>query len=489
MIVRPFTERLRSISLLGLLCILGLAALTPSVARASNHSSGAGSAYELALEELYEDERPDFEVFYRKLTPEGEAVFARLVNQLEPGQRGVMAHLLAKSPTEAANNFLAMYDGFDPNEFAAATERLGRREFTDWDTLITVLETEHPDVVGAEFVAPREDRCVELPPPDPEGGILELEELPNGMMWCSRALTEFRAVYFPMTRAVTRGYVLGANEALYQAQFSLFGPSTDAYKDATSRAEQRVQFGRELSDWEINHTCGGVYIGDGFVLTAAHCVVSSLDNESFFDGRRVRLGTHSITDTRGLIPIRTALTHAGYNAKSLINDIALLQLEYVPRGIPAVDLPPRAGYASGRSGLLLSGWGYTRPTVSMDNPRALDGEYQDKAAPRLNGGRLQVFEDIVCDNNRMFRKFGLRIGVGQICAGSRIGVDSCRGDSGGPLVDTRRNILVGLVSGGKGCGLFNSPSVYVDVAHYLRWIERAKSLALRSGARTRRKVS
>lgn len=479
--------------LLGLLCVSGLTLLAPHTASASNQSPvsdpNPSSAYALAMEELYPDERPDFEVFYRKLTPEGEAVFARLIGQLEAGQRGVLAHLLTQSPTEAANSFLAMYDGFDQQDFANATERLGYKEFTDWDPLITVLAIEHPDVVGAEFVAPVQDRCVSLPMPDAQGNFPDIGEMPSDIKWCSEAVTIFRGAYFPNTGYVTRGYALGANEARYQAQFSLFGPSTAAYKTPSARNEQRAQFGRTLQDWEINHTCGGVYIGDKFILTAAHCVVTSLSNERFFAGRRVRLGSHSIGSTAGLIPIRTAVTHMGYNSRTLENDIALLELEYVPRGIPLVGLPQNGEDSSGLVDLLLSGWGYIRPTESANNILALDGQFQEKAAPQLRGGRIQVFDASVCDLNRAFRRNGLRIGTGQICAGSRTGIDSCRGDSGGPLVDTRRNILIGLVSGGKGCGLFNAPSVYVDVAYYVGWIERARRAALRSADQTRRKVS
>ena len=58
--------------------------------------------------------------------------------------------------------------------------------------------------------------------------------------------------------------------------------------------------------------------------------------------------------------------------------------------------------------------------------------------------------------------------------------DSCQGDSGSPLSFkdpfTNRFKLVGLVSfGSKQCGITRG-SVYVNVTHYLEWIQRSKLL-------------
>ena len=59
----------------------------------------------------------------------------------------------------------------------------------------------------------------------------------------------------------------------------------------------------------------------------------------------------------------------------------------------------------------------------------------------------------------------------QQCASSD-GVTSCMGDSGGPLVciDGRKAVLFGVTSWGIGCGLPDSPGVYVRVMQYLSWL-------------------
>ena len=49
----------------------------------------------------------------------------------------------------------------------------------------------------------------------------------------------------------------------------------------------------------------------------------------------------------------------------------------------------------------------------------------------------------------------------------------CFGDSGGPLACSNfrgQAILVGIVSGGAGCGIFKYPAVYTKVRRYLNWI-------------------
>ena len=60
--------------------------------------------------------------------------------------------------------------------------------------------------------------------------------------------------------------------------------------------------------------------------------------------------------------------------------------------------------------------------------------------------------------------------TGKFCAGSS-GVDACQEDSGGPLVcrmEDDRYHLVGIVSSGKGCGIY--PGLYTDVSRYMDWL-------------------
>ena len=58
-----------------------------------------------------------------------------------------------------------------------------------------------------------------------------------------------------------------------------------------------------------------------------------------------------------------------------------------------------------------------------------------------------------------------------------------QGDSGGPLWtylgtsdETRRAFLVGIVSRGSGCAVYNSPGIYTRVRAFVKWIDDARGM-------------
>jgi secreted trypsin-like serine protease len=251
----------------------------------------------------------------------------------------------------------------------------------------------------------------------------------------------------------------------------------------------------QRASYELAHKCGGAYIGDRWVATAAHC----LDNIPGFDGRegnvladrRLRLGTQNLTIEDGLFAIESVVIHAGYSKASKLDDIALARVAEDPRiaafeasgrlaAVP-VMAPGDRDFDPGEA-LRVTGWGWMGQRNERDVVSRLDSAKQLQRNPAdLQQLTLNYLPDAQCA-----AEYGAFYGPGALCAGTlaadgsiEFGKDSCQGDSGGPLTreeDRGARSLVGVVSGGKGCGA-GKPAVYTRVSYYGDWIAAAKAAA------------
>lgn len=229
--------------------------------------------------------------------------------------------------------------------------------------------------------------------------------------------------------------------------------------------------------------CGASYLGDGWVLTAAHCIEDINVNDF-----HVRIGAFDLSkpsEDGVRADIKAIYVHHKYGGvfgtqnSDASYDIALLELSSKPNTNAVTLTTANASYEFANQDLTVMGWG---------NQQADD----DKAAvyPKV---LYQVSVPYVHRND--CRNLGgnySNIGEDAICAGfSQGGKDSCQGDSGGPLVRILNDVTeqVGVVSWGDGCAQPDAYGVYANVAFFKPWINEIKELGISYSQYTYREVT
>ncbi|KAK1797993.1 hypothetical protein P4O66_000749 [Electrophorus voltai] len=180
----------------------------------------------------------------------------------------------------------------------------------------------------------------------------------------------------------------------------------------------------------------------------------------------VYLGTETLhgTNMNQVFRSVTSVTiHPNYDANTVNNDLALLQLSSTVTFTPYIT--PICLAASGSTffnGTLswVTGWGNIATGASLPSP-----------------GYLQEVQVPIIGNKQCFCLYGGGITGNMICAGALPGnKDPCNGDSGGPLVIKQGSIWIqaGIVSFGKdqGCAQANDPGAFTRVSQYQNWINQ-----------------
>jgi secreted trypsin-like serine protease len=211
--------------------------------------------------------------------------------------------------------------------------------------------------------------------------------------------------------------------------------------------------------------CGGSYLGDGWGVTAAHCVGNrTLENMRVYFGvdnlyALLMEGSPNYTYTSG---VDVLISHGEYDPVTGLNDIACLKLQTPPPESEhyAISMTDAGLYDVPNTPVTVIGYGQTQTASETSfSPAPIDANIHilDPQQYHLSG-----FES---SSMLLAGDFGDPLDPSD-------NVDSCHGDSGGPLIYSRdeRRVLVGIVSWGQGCAQDGLPGVYTRISSFISWI-------------------
>jgi len=223
--------------------------------------------------------------------------------------------------------------------------------------------------------------------------------------------------------------------------------------------------------------CGGQYIGNKTIVTAAHCVQRTVAGDVCVWFGLSQLQEGMDTCYRGGHRVSKSILHPSWDPETMANDVALLFLEEAPHEESTPILLPEPECNSyDKVGTLLSvlGYGKTNPDDAFEEQRLQT--YFLRIGQRVVILPPQKFEKLLVNESVMLVAGDPRLltDISEANAGANGYTDTCQGDSGGPLFfineTTHQSVLVGITSWGISCGYLGLPGVYTRVSAFLEWI-------------------
>lgn len=198
--------------------------------------------------------------------------------------------------------------------------------------------------------------------------------------------------------------------------------------------------------------CAASHIGNGQLLTAAHCLGRSAN--------ALVAGVDTTGDgiTNQYFPVIAWRKHPSFVASIFANDLGIVQIDLQGHALPSIGRASTDeinSWLANQVSASVAGWGVTEQGVatSVLQQAALPLQPQNQCQQWLTSTFLPA--NMLC------------AGLGPSLTQQ---ADACQGDSGGPLVAQGK--LVGVVSHGNGCG--NNVGVYaradLTLPEFDRWV-------------------